>query len=144
MAIFAILASFLSINMINTQPRASLNSTITSLVADIKHQQLKVISGITKDESNSDFGLYFDTNSYILFAGSSYSPSDSSNFEVNLDDNLFFSNVTLVNSSIIFSQNTGDVAGFVDGSDTVTLTNSLSNDQKVITINRFGSIISVN
>jgi len=144
MTIFSLLAGLLSISMINTQPRASLNSTIVSLTSDIKHQQLKAISGEIKDDSTFPYGIHFESNSYTLFAGNTFQSSDPTNFTVNLENNLSFINITFPGSSLVFSQNTGDVSGFTPGSNTITLHNSVTNEQKMLTVNRFGSVISVN
>lgn len=144
MGILTILLSFVTLNLVNIQQKTSQRSTLDVLIADIKDQQNKAMAGGTKSGQNTDYGIYFEANRYILFQGSSYVSGDSSNFAVNLDSGLTFTNILFPSSQIVFQRVSGEVIGFTSGQNTVTLTNSSNNDQKTIQINRYGVITAVN
>jgi len=143
MGIIAILFGFVSINLIHLQRRSYLTTTVDTLVSDLNSQQNKAMVGDTEGSGTiSDHGIYFETNQYILFRGSSYDPLNTSNFPVNLDPSLTFSSITFPSCPIcivIFSKGSGET-GLVDGSNTVTLTDSTNNEQKILELNKYGAI----
>lgn len=143
-SILLVIGGIATISLVLVNRNANLNSSVDLITADLRQQQLKAMTGDTEGRSASDnYGLYFSTNNYVLFH-SSYSQSESSNFKVNLGDNLEFVNVTLPGSQIIFGRGSGDVVGFTNGSNTFTLRDKTNNNQKTITINRYGAVISIN
>ena len=73
MGLLASLFVFSSINLLRPQRSSSLEVTLTQVVADLRHQQLKAMTG---ENGGGDFGVYFETGSYYLFSGSSYTPRD--------------------------------------------------------------------
>ena len=137
--IFALLASFITVNLIRTQQRPNLDATITSLVSDLKEQQIKSMGGDSEGQAVAQtYGVYFASGSYTLFRGSTFQPSDQSNFTVNPDSVQF--STSLPSSQLVFSRRSGEVTGFVNGSNTITIKNTVTNDQKIITIHRYGAI----
>jgi len=139
--LFAILSSFALINLLKPQTKVSVDSTTTTLISDIKEQQLKAMAGDTDGTSTSlSHGIYFQSNRYTLFRGTSYQPAENSNFTVNLDTNLTFSSITFPSTQIVFTKRSGDITGFTAGSNSVTIRNVLSGEQKTITINRYGVV----
>lgn len=143
-AIMSVFFVLLSINLIGAKPKASLVTSITTFVGDVKQQQIKAMTGTTASGVSLDFGMYMETNRYTLFNGSSYSPLTPTNFIVNLDDYIQFSNINLPSSSIVFNRESGEVAGFSAGSNTLTIKNTLDSTEKTITVNRYGVVTSVN
>lgn len=143
MAIFAIISAFTTINLIKPQTKASVETTATTLVSDLRQQQLKAMVGDGENQTSaSEYGIRFEADKYILFRGSTYSGADPNNYQV-----LTGSNVTLSNnlppaslSSNVFSKRSGEVSGYVSGSDTITITNTSSGEQKILTVNRYGAI----
>ncbi|OGD85668.1 hypothetical protein A2164_03070 [Candidatus Curtissbacteria bacterium RBG_13_35_7] len=134
-AIFAILAGFTTINLIKPQTSASINSTVNTLVADIKEQQLKSMVGDTEGQSIAQtYGVRFETNRYILFHGM-YNPSEPSNFEINLDSNTTFTNLPST-QEFIFLKKSGEIIN----PNSLTIQNNETNEQKTLTINRLGAI----
>ena len=78
-----------SISFLPFRSKSTLDTAITTLIADIKSQQIKAMAGDTEGrEANDNYGVYFGTNSYTLFHGTDFNPGDSSNFTVTLDDQL--------------------------------------------------------
>ena len=138
--ILSILFGFVSINLIHLQRRSYLTATVDTLVSDLYSQQNKAMVGDTEGSGAiSAHGVYFETNRYTLFRGSSYPPLGTSNFVINLNPSLTFSSITFPSSSVIFSKGTGET-GLISGSNTVTLTDSTNNEQKIIELNKYGTI----
>lgn len=143
--IVVILAGLTFTNLTPTQRQSGLNSSLNILVADLKQQQIKAMAGDTEGRSTPDnYGIYFGTSTYTLFHGSSYSSSDTANQVVKLDNDVVVSNITFPSNVIIFTQVSGEILNFVNGSNTVTIKNVTGNLTKTITINRYGVITSIN
>lgn len=140
--IFAILASFATINLLRPQQSADLNSTTTSIIADIKQQQARSILGESGGGSSAVVhGIYFESNKYTLFGGLTYNSSDPANFVVNLSPGLTLS-TTFTSSQVTFNLQSGEISGFTEGSNSVTLTAS-GGQSKTLTFNKYG-VVSVN
>lgn len=140
MGIIAILFGFVSVNLIRLQRHSSLTTTVDTLVSDLYSQQNKSMVGDTQESGViSDYGVYFEINRYVLFRGSTYDPLDTANFPVNLVQSLTFSSITFPSSNVIFSKGSGET-GLTSGSNTTTLTDSTNGEQKIINVNKYGSI----
>jgi prepilin-type N-terminal cleavage/methylation domain-containing protein len=137
MGIFAIITSLVTINLLNAQHIASIDTTATTLVADLKQQQVKAMTWDTEGRGVQDsYGVHFETNKYFLFHGTTYTTGEPSNFEVALEGSLIFTGT----GDAIFAEGSGEKTGL--GS--ITLRDTLTNKQKVITINDYGVITDVN
>lgn len=139
MAIVAVLFGIIGINLGHPQTVASTTTSVDTLVADLRSQQLLAMVGRTDSTATAQpHGLYLESSQYTLFTGSGYSAGDSSNFTVALTPGAQLS-TTLAGSQIVFAKGTGEVSSFVSGSNTITL---VSGDvSRIITINRFGAAI---
>lgn len=143
--IFLMLFGFIIFNVINLQHRTSVDEAAITFASDIKSQQLKAMEGATEGRTSADiYGIHFDSTSYTLFHGSTYNSADSANLVINLDKNISFNNDLFPNSNLVFLQGSGEVSGFVSGQNTITIQDANASTQKTITINRFGTITSVN
>lgn len=142
-AIASILLGFVGFNLVKAERNTTLSSTIQTLVSDTKSQQLKAMSGSTEGRTTSDsYGIYFQPTNYTLFHGMTYIPNDPSNFVVNADNTIVFS-TTLPNNLLIFSKISGEAAGWVQGQNTITITNTTDDSKKIITVNQYGVITGV-
>ncbi|MBI4033246.1 MAG: type II secretion system protein [Candidatus Blackburnbacteria bacterium] len=142
MGIFAILAALATVNLLRPQTQASVSSTTQVLTADVKGQQLKTMAGDTEGQTApGPQGIYFEAARYTLFQGSAYSAGDPANKVVNLENNLTLTGINFPTSQLVFARRSGEVAGFVAGSDSVTVQNTQSSEQKTITVNRYGTIV---
>lgn len=131
--------------LLGAQHTASLNTNLDTLISDIRSQQLKAMTADTQGRSTTDnYGIYFETDNYVLFHGSSYSPSDPSNHKVIFENQITVSNILFPNSMVIFSKGSGEALGFIPGSDTITILNTSTNQQKTIKLNALGVITDVN
>lgn len=135
--IIAILFTFGLLSLGPAQSATSSNTTIDTFLADLKGQQLLAMAGGQGGGTTAQpYGLHIESASYTLFAGSSYSSGNSTNFTVNAGDSVSLS-TTLPSAQVIFNKGDGSVAGFVNGSNTVTIT--APGSTHTVTINRFGA-----
>lgn len=144
-SIFATLIGIITISLLTSQAMATLDSALRIVLVDVQTQQARAVSLDTDNSANTkEYGIYFTQNSYTVFVGPSYVPTDASNFVVTLDEGLEFSNISLPSNSIIFSQKMGEVVGFDPSLRSVTIRNIQTSEQKTIQINRYGVITGVN
>lgn len=145
MGILAVLVGISSINLLQAHRNAILASTLDTLFADVKQQQIKAMVGDTENgTSTGPHGVYFTDNSYTLFQGSSYNPSEESNFLVELPEVLEFGNNTLTNSTLIFNRVNGSMTNYSPTTNSITLHNTQNEDEIVIRFNRLGIIYQAN
>ena len=141
LGIIALLSTFTTVALIRPQIKASVDTTATTLVADVKQQQLKAMVGDSEDLASSQtFGIYFEGNRYTLFRGSTYVAGDPNNFIVNLDTNINITDITFLGNTLVFNKRSGEVAGFLPGQNSLVVKSTISSEQKTVTINRYGAI----
>ncbi|HSW89385.1 MAG TPA: type II secretion system protein [Patescibacteria group bacterium] len=144
-SVFLILLAFAAPNILRTRNSAVVNTSIDTVLADIKQQQLKSMVGDTGGSGNaSSYGVYFGTTSYTLFKGSTYNSSDTTNVVVPLEGSVQFSNVTLLNSQVVFARGTGEISGFVTGQDSFSLSEPSGGRVTSATFNKYGVVITEN
>jgi prepilin-type N-terminal cleavage/methylation domain-containing protein len=144
-SILLILMSIGGVSTLSMLKTTYLSTTVDVLVSDLKRQQLKAMNGYTEGRASHDhYGIHFETSRYVLFHGLVYSAADSTNIPVNLDNNIRISSNSFPSSQLIFTGVTGEVAGFSMGSNTITIENRTNSEHKVVTLNRYGVITSIN
>jgi type II secretory pathway pseudopilin PulG len=144
-AILIMSTSLVMGNLFSLRQSTSITTTVDSLIVDMKEQQIKAMVGDTEGGVTAgSYGVYFEATRYILFHGNTYSAADPKNSIVNLDGSIYFSSMTFPGTQIVFFPQSGEVAGFVDGSNTITVKDLKSTKQKVITLNRYGVVTSIN
>lgn len=142
MGILAILFTITSLNLSNTVPKSSLDNALSLLIADLKQQQLHALTGDTQGQSSSsNYGIYFGSGKYTLFRGNNYNASDTSNYDVNLDD--INTSSTASGGVIIFVKNSGQILNYSPTNNTITFTQINIGSSKTITINKYGVIESI-
>ena len=135
--IFTTLMGFIVLNLVRSQQTASLTATSEILLSDIKQQQMKSMVGDTEGRADAGpYGIHFDANKYILFPGASYSPLESSNFEIDLPSNMQFNSA---NYDIIFSR----VSGEISLPAIIELQDNTNSNLKRIYLNAYGTITQV-
>ena len=138
------LVGMASVSFLPLRSRSFLDTAVTTLVSDLRSQQIKALAGDTEGRSvNDNYGIYFGTNSYTLFHGTSFNPDDPSNFMITLEDNISV-NSTLPSSRVIFSIKSGEVLSFSETQNSITLEDTVADNSKTININRYGVVTSVN
>lgn len=140
MGIFAILMGISTLSLSNIQRNASLSSEVNKIIPDIRGQQIKAMSGDTEGSGVvSDYGIHFETDSYILFRDT-YTAGNAENFEVALAPNIQIS-TAFTNAEVIFLKGSGEVSG---GGNTVTFTDTTNGSTQVVVINDLGVVTGVN
>jgi prepilin-type N-terminal cleavage/methylation domain-containing protein len=141
MGIIATLFGLATISLVRTQHVASVSAAVDQLVADMRSQQTKAMTG-TKDTTGNanSYGIHITANNYVLFQGAA-DPGDSTNFTVRLDGIALTTN--LPGNLLVFAKNSGKFSNYVSGTYTITVTNSYGTEQKIVTINRYGVITSI-
>ena len=126
------------VNLGRPQANATISGSIDTLLTDLKAQQSQAMVGGTSGLATAQaYGLYVQSSSYTVFAGTSYSAGNATNFVLTMPTGVSLS-TTLPSSTVVFSKGTGEVQGFVSGSNTISLTNATG--VKTITINRLGTL----
>ena len=142
--IIALLFGFVTLNLGNVQKVTSIGSAIDTLVSDMKSQQTKAMVGAGSSGTGKSFGIYFQSDRYILFTGTTYSSTNSSNFIIMLGGNIEFVNSTFPDNSLVFLRQSGELNGFTDGMNTIAIQNIQGLNKKTITVNRYGVVTKVN
>ena len=143
--IISILFGISTISLLSVRDKASLNTTVATVINDIKSQQIKAVVGDTEGRSShNSYGVYIEPNRYIFFHGPVYSSSDPDNFAIALSGDLQFSNILFPSSQILFNSVSGELASFTSGANSLTIQNVNDNNTKTIEINRYGVITAIN
>jgi len=126
-AIFTLLIAFLSSSVFDFYREREFDVHSKSIVQSLRRAQLQSMIG----EKESSFGLYFETNHYILFKGNFYSGRDSAFDEVfELPADFLVSGI----SEIVFSK----IKGIPSEAGDIVLTSG--NRSETISINEMGMI----
>lgn len=142
--ILATIVGLVTINVFNASAKASVHTTITTVIADLAQQRLLAMKGNRPTAgTGGNFGIYFAADRYTLFFGPSYDPASTTNFVVKLADNLQFSSIQLPMQKIIFAQGDGEIVGFNPSENKITLTDTNTNEQQSVELNRRGVITNV-
>lgn len=142
--IITLISGIVTVNLIKFQRTASISAAITVLTADMKRQQLKAMSGATEGGTTSDnYSIYFQSDRYTLFHGSTYNASDLSNYIVILEKNISFSTINLPDNTIVYSQLSGEVLGFSPTQNYFIIRNTVGDEQKIISFNRHGVVTGI-
>ena len=141
MGISLALFGFVIIGLSSNERIFSVSSTREIVVSDLNTQQAKAMQGI---DGTSAYGIYFEPDKYTLFKGNSYSSSDPDNFEIELDEGIVVSDISFPASIVVFNARSGEINGFVDGNNTVTIQDTQGISTIILSINRYGVIFEVN
>ena len=133
-----------SVNLISFQRSANITEAVDTLVADIRNQQTKAMSGeTTQGASTGGYGVYFDTNRYILFSGTTYSAAATTNSVIPLKSPIYADSILFPNQSLVFLARSGEVSGFVNGSNSIILKEQNGTKSRKISINQYGVITTI-
>lgn len=108
----------------------------------IQEARVRTVSGYTLGgELSLNFGVYFDSDRYILFPGLIYSAEDDRNQVFLLPSGWRFSPIFFPGGSVVFEKVSGEVGNYDPAQNFVTLVDSRSGQAKKITVNRLGVVI---
>ncbi len=143
MGIMATFLGIVTVGVLGFQRRASLSEVTNILVSDLQAQQVKAMTGASVSGSvPTGYGIYFEPNRYVLFSGSSYSPSDPANASVSLASPVSISSVGFGGNTVVFLRRSGEILGFVAGADDITIATD-NGETKTIRLNRYGVVTLV-
>ena len=92
----------ITLNLSSSQKRASITTMTDVFISDLKSQQVKAMVGDTEGRTDADhYGVYLTSTSYTLYHGTTYSPSDSANFTIELTPQFVF---TSPGKAILFTR----------------------------------------
>lgn len=131
-------------NMLNVRSTTTINTSLTTLITDIKNQQIKSMVGDTEGRGIPDnYGIYISGLNYTLFHGKTYSSSDSANFNINADTGYRFT-TTFPGSQVTFTSGSGEIVSFTAGLNTISVKNTRTNEQQTIQLNKYGVVTNIN
>lgn len=140
MAVATTLLGFMTMNLLHAQNSATLSSVVESLDSDLKSQQNKAMSGeSTVSSSGESYGVAIAAHQYTLYHGTTYDPGDSKNFTIAVDNPITLSSSP--STQVLFAQRSGEISS---APFTITITNTITNEHKTLTLNRYGVIVSIN
>lgn len=145
MGILAVLFRLSTVNLLGLERRPKLTATMEILVSDLQSQQLKAMQKEGAGGSSAaNYGIHFETGRYILFGGTSYNPLDAANVPITLPEAIQIASVTFPSGSVVFASGSGEVVGFISGSNAITLLQTQNQEQETLKLNRYGVTINLN
>ena len=142
--ILAVLFGMGIVSLLNVRILATNSSDTVVFISDLKTQQIKSITGDTEGRGIPDiYGIKILPTEYILFHGPTYNPSDDTKVTIPTASGHTLT-TTFPNQTILFASSSGELIGFVEGSNTITITKNDTQLIKTITINKYGTITFVN
>lgn len=143
MAVVLFLMSFASINLFNLPSSTTIDTTVNTLVEDIKTQQIKAMVGDTEGRGIPDaYGIYFASSSYVMFHGAVYAPNNPDNFVSSLTSG-YSAATTLPSSTLVFTEGSGDISNFSDTQNAITIKHTTTGKEKIILLNKHGTIVDI-
>ncbi len=144
LAITALLLSLAMISLTRVQTNTYVDTSAQSLLSDIKLQQTNAMNGrLSQSGTTTQYGIHFETNSYTLFEGNTYNEFDAANFTVTLQGATEFSLITFPSRQIVFEKGSGEIAEFIDGSNTIVVEDVGSGIQTQIKMNALGVFTTI-
>ena len=142
--ILSILFAISSIALFRSRTVTANSSTTVLLISDLQSQQVKAMNGDSEGRSTNDnYGIKIESDGYTLFHGIAYSPSEPTNYKIEADQGSQYSS-TFPNDTILFATGSGEIIGFIDGQNSISLTHSSTGLSKSIELNKLGVIVSNN
>lgn len=125
------------------QQVSTVSNTLDALVTDISAQQNKSMNGdLSLGSVASNYGVYFQSDRYILFKGSSYNQGATDNFTISLSPTISFSTINLPSTQLIFATGSGVLTNYNQSQRTITIHDATNNTSKTIQFNSFGVVES--
>jgi len=143
MTVMGILLGLTTLNFTSIQRKTTLATTVEAVISDLGQQQIKAMVGDTEGRNILDnYGIHFISTGYTLFYGS-YSATNSANFSVTMPTGQQVI-ASLPNAEVIFQKGSGDIVNYLATQSAITLRDTTTGEQKLIQLNRYGVVMSVN
>ncbi len=118
LTIFITLLSIGYVTVLGIERRAPINATVSTLIADLRGEQTKAMTGLDQGTYSISIPAYTVPTNIAL-------------------------TTTFPGSVITFTKGSGDISGYSSGGNTVTITQTLTGEHKTITVNRYGAVTSI-
>lgn len=142
--ILSLLIAIAFVSVANIRVLTTNTNTISVIASDLKAQQIKAMTGDTEGRGVKDnYGIKILPNEYIFFHGNGYNPADTTNYSFSIGNGYILS-TTLPDQAILFASGSGEVVNFVPDQDTITITNSQTNQARSLKLNAYGTAIEIN
>ena len=143
LGIFAVLTGIATVNLLGFQRQTNITGVVDTFITNVKEQQTKAMSGDTEGRGeNSSYGVNIALTNYVLFHGT-FTSGEQSNRIITLPA-IAEITTTFPNAQLIFEGGSGELAGYASANATVTIRDTVSNDQKTIYFNRYGVVTAIN
>ena len=107
----------------------------------LNEARMKTMAGFSLGGDEAfNFGVYFQTDRYILFPGSTYDSQNANNQEFILPTTVEIKSISLPSESIVFEKITGEVMGFDPQQNNFILNDKRSQEEKKMSINQLGTV----
>ena len=146
MGIIATIATVATLSLTTVQHKTYLAASVHTVIADLRKQQIRaMVADTTGGGAAEPYGIFFESNQYILFRGTAYNAADPENAVVLLTNaNIQMSGTTFTGAQVVFTPLSGEVDSFVNGQDSITITNTVTNESQTIVINKLGIVTDLN
>ena len=146
-SLIVLILTIVTTNLFNPVSQGKLDAVLVDAVSIIREAQNKAMNSDTSGQTtSSEYGVHFESNKYILFKGTAYNPSDSSNFVVNAP-----SGITIIPNlpcpsppngcaNIVFQKISGEVASFNGSQNSVCIIETSQKQKKNLLINFVGVV----
>jgi prepilin-type N-terminal cleavage/methylation domain-containing protein len=143
--IVGVLVALTAMTLTRSYSRSSVNSVVDEVIAEMKLQQIKAMSGDSEGSSSSQsYGVHFETDRYVLFRGDSYVVNSTANRVYELDGVVQFNSILFPGGNVIFSKVSGEVSGYTNGANSITVRQGETGDEKTLILNKYGVVTAVN
>lgn len=140
MAIIGALTSLTIFSFNKPQQKANLDTYLNTLASDIKSQQLKAMLGDKEGSTSAQkFGLYISDTKYILFAGEDFSEGNPNNLTVQLKGAIKLG-TAFESNKLMFNRLNGELINYDSTKNTITLKDSINQEQVIIGISKQGAL----
>jgi prepilin-type N-terminal cleavage/methylation domain-containing protein len=139
LSILGVLFALTVVNLTNIIPKANTRAAAEVLIADLREQQMKAMSGYEAVVGGaSDYGIFFETDAYTLFTGSDYVEGHQENYVVSLQAGLEFDTTNLPLSRIVYLKGSGEVANYSETYHSIRIRNIVTTELRTIVYNQLG------
>ncbi|MEX0621891.1 MAG: type II secretion system protein [Candidatus Woykebacteria bacterium] len=136
-----------TITLFRPLSKANLDAVASDIAATLREAQDKSMNTDTAGgPQTSEYGLHFETASYTLFRGTSFSQSSPDNFKVNtpssisLEADLPCPSPPTECNNVVFAKISGGVSGFDNTKNSVCIRETNSNNEQLLRINFLGVV----
>ncbi len=146
-SLLSIILGITTVTLFRPVAKANLDTVSTDIFSLLRGAQNQAINTDTSgDPQSNDYGVHFESDSYTLFKGATYSSGGPSNFVVTTKNNISISPTLPCPSppedcnNIVFEKISGEILGFDPANNTICVTETGTNKEVLFVVNFVGGI----